>query len=66
MDIGEVGEASGEERVREAGDTGAFAEVGFLVLFQLKSVRLVCSSIDLPFFEMERVNSMTLSTYHFR
>ena len=38
LDIGEVGEASGEEWVRKAGDTGAFAEVGFLVLFQLKNV----------------------------
>ena len=36
LDGGEVGEAGGEERVRGAGDAGAFAEVGFLVFFELE------------------------------
>lgn len=33
LGLGDVGEAGGEERVGEAGDAGAFAEVGFFVLF---------------------------------
>lgn len=43
LNIRKVGEAGGEERVGEAGNARAFAEVRFFVFFELENVRLDCS-----------------------